>query len=228
MSKIEISIRMIQHYLYCPHRWGLLEIDKAWAENVFVTKGNLMHERVHNPKKHYTAKGKKIFTSVPVYHDLDPYYLYGITDCLELTEDESGVFVDGSKEKYAISIVEYKPTKPKNGVYREEDLMQLFAQKVCVDYVFGCDCEAFIYYGDVKRRFLLPLRENYEMYNSNLQQILKEMRKKTVLGLIPPISKNQNCNGCSMKDLCMPSVHTVIPLQAEIEKLLEKECYEGN
>lgn len=59
MSKIEISIRMIQHYLYCPHRWGLLEIDKAWAENVFVTKGNLMHERVHDPKNIIRQRERK-------------------------------------------------------------------------------------------------------------------------------------------------------------------------
>ena len=55
MKSEEITIRSIQHYMYCPHRWGLLEIDKAWAENVFVTKANLMHERVHDPDRHYTA-----------------------------------------------------------------------------------------------------------------------------------------------------------------------------
>ena len=62
---MEITIRSIQHYLYCPHRWGLLEIDKAWAENFFVTKANLMHDRVHDPNRNYTARGKRIFTSVP-------------------------------------------------------------------------------------------------------------------------------------------------------------------
>ena len=51
MNTAEITIRSIQHYLYCPHRWGLMEIDKAWAENVYVTKANLMHERVHDPEK---------------------------------------------------------------------------------------------------------------------------------------------------------------------------------
>ena len=59
MRNEEITIRSIQHYMYCPHRWGLLEIDKAWAENVFVTKANLMHERVHNPDRNYTARGRK-------------------------------------------------------------------------------------------------------------------------------------------------------------------------
>ena len=32
----------------------------------------------------------------------------------------------------------------------EDDLMQVFAQKICVDYVFGCDCDGVIYYADVK------------------------------------------------------------------------------
>ena len=88
MNTAEITIRSIQHYMYCPHRWGLLEIDKAWAENIFVTKADLMHERVHDPEKNYTAKGKKVFTSVPVYNDLEEYNLYGVTDCLELFPDD--------------------------------------------------------------------------------------------------------------------------------------------
>ena len=29
-----INIRTIQHYMYCPRRFGLLEIENAWAENV--------------------------------------------------------------------------------------------------------------------------------------------------------------------------------------------------
>lgn len=59
MSSVEIAIRSIQHYLYCPHRWGLLEIDKAWEENIFVTKANLMHKRVHDQRKIIFLEGKK-------------------------------------------------------------------------------------------------------------------------------------------------------------------------
>ena len=107
----EISIRAIQHYLYCPHRWGLLEIDRAWVENAFVTKANLLHNRVHNPDRYHTTDSKKVFTSVPVYHDAPRYNLYGIVDCLELTEDKSGVTIGNMPGKYHICIVEYKPTK---------------------------------------------------------------------------------------------------------------------
>ena len=59
MSIAQIAIRSIQHFMYCPHRWGLLEIDQAWAENVFVTKANLLHERVHDPNRHYSVRGKR-------------------------------------------------------------------------------------------------------------------------------------------------------------------------
>ena len=223
MSTVEIAIRSIQHYLYCPHRWGLLEIDKAWAENAFVTKANLMHNRVHDPERNYISRGKKVYTSVPVYNDLDEYNLYGVVDCLEMTEDKNGITIDGSKEKYNICIVEYKPTRPKNEEYHEEDLMQVFAQKVCVDYVFGCDCEAILYYADVKKRIKLPLKEQFNAYDEQLVRILKEMRMYFAQGVIPSIRKGQKCSGCSMKDLCMPSVKYVRDFESELRKIQEAE-----
>lgn len=219
MSISEITIRSIQHYLYCPHRWGLLEIDKAWAENLYVTKANLMHERVHDPERHYTARGKKVFTSVPVYNDLEEYGLYGVTDCLELSKDKNGISLREDSEKYRICIVEYKPTKPKSGDYREEDFMQIFAQKICVDYVFGADCDGAIYYGDVKKRVSLPLKERYQEADAQLRKILKEMRGNLEKGCIPPVKKGQVCSGCSMKDLCMPSVKRLKSVRKEIESI---------
>lgn len=219
MSTTEITIRSVQHYMYCPHRWGLLEIDKAWAENVFVTKANLVHSRVHDPDGNYMSKGKKVYTSVPVYNDLEDYNLYGITDCLEMREDETGVSIGGSEEKYNICIVEYKPTKPKNEEYHEEDLMQVFAQKICVDYVFGSDCDAVIYYANVKKRIKLPLKQNFEVYDRKLKELLREMRIYLQKGVIPPIRKGQKCSGCSIKDLCMPSVKKTKEFLSEIRKI---------
>lgn len=219
MSTEVIPIRSIQHYLYCPHRWGLLEIDTAWVENVFVTKANLMHERVHDPDRSYYAKGKKVFTSVPVYHDQEEYNLYGVVDCLEATEDDSGVRIAGDEKKYRLCIVEYKPTKPKNEPYREDDFMQVVAQKLCVDYVFGCDCRAVLYYADVKKRTELPMEDRYEEARGKLKLLLSEMREYLKKGKIPAIRKGQKCSGCSMKDLCMPSVKRIQSLRSEIEKI---------
>ena len=130
----QIPIRSIQHYMYCPHRWGLIEIGDVWAENAFVTKANLIHERVHDEKNSYASKNKKVYTSVAVYND--EYGIYGITDCIEVKENSK----NGENE---YNIVEYKPTKPKYVEYNEEDAMQLFAQKLCVDNVFNTNAKLF-------------------------------------------------------------------------------------
>lgn len=220
---IEIAIRSLQHYMYCPHRWGLIEIDRAWAENVFVTKANLIHERVHDPDRHYSSRGKKVFTSVPVYNDLEEYHLYGVIDCLELKEDKQGISIDGSSEKYKFTIVEYKPTKPKNTDYHEDDFIQVFAQKLCVDYVFGCDCDAVLYYADVKKRILLPMKERFVECDCKLKAFLTEMRSFLSQGKIPQIRKGQKCSGCSMKDLCMPQVKKIVTPRIEIEKIGREE-----
>lgn len=203
MKTEEISIRSIQHYMYCPHRWGLMEIDRAWSENFYVTKANLMHERVHDWQSSYSAKGKKVYTSVPVYNDLNEYNLYGVTDCLEF---KGRADCGKENEVQDICIVEYKPTQPKNKAHHEDDVMQIFAQKICVDYTFKCDSKAVIYYADTKKRYELPFEGNYSKYDSELKTLLKEMRLNIADGYIPPINKGQKCNGCSMKDICMPGM----------------------
>ena len=214
---IEITIRSLQHYIYCPHRWGLMEIDRAWAENYFVTRGNLRHKRVHEKEK-YSIRDKKVFTGVNVYND--KYGLYGVVDCIEGESSKKGVDVLGDDNKYELRIVEYIPSKPKDKDYNFDDLMQVFAQKVCVDYVFDTDCEGIIYYAKEKKRVLLPLKENYYEYEKELVKILEEMRENIKEGTIPPIMKKQKCRGCSMKDICMPKLKKIKCVKDEISKTL--------
>ena len=188
----DVTIRQIQHYLYCPHRWGLLEIDDAWAENYYVVKANLLHERVHSNTK-YKQREKTIYTSVPIWNE--KYGIYGITDSLEEINN-----------KY--TIVEHKPTMPKNENFRTEDALQVFAQKVCVDSLFSCDCKAIIYYADKKKRVNLPFEKNeqYDKYEETLKTTISEIKRLREIRIIPNISKKQNCNGCSLRDTCLPNV----------------------
>lgn len=202
----QITIRSIQHFLYCAHRWGLMEINQSWAENAFVTKANLLHKRVHNPAANYALRGKKVLTGVSVYCDIPDYGIYGVTDCIELTPDKNGVKVyKNTNEKYSLCIVEYKPRAPKMDAFHEDDLMQVFAQKVCVDYIFHTDCNAVIYYAEQKQRVVLPIKENYDFYAHSLKSTLKEMRGFLSRAEIPQITGKEKCGGCSMKDMCMPT-----------------------
>lgn len=203
----EVSIRSIQHFLYCPHRWGLITIDQSWAENVFVTKANLMHKRAHNEKASYKSRCKHVYTSVSVYYDVNPYRLYGVCDCIEAKKDKNGINLPGLDGKFHLTIVEYKPTSPKKESFREDDLMQVFAQKLCADNVFGTKVDGVIYYANTKKRVTLPLNENYNHYHTNLIDTLNKMRDYQEHGKIPKIKKGQKCSGCSLKDICMPKIN---------------------
>ncbi len=214
-----INIRTIQHFLYCPHRWGLLEVDRAWAENAFVVKADLLHSRVHDPDKSYTTRNKKVFTSVQVYND--DYGLFGVTDCIEAVKNPEGAEVNG--EKYRLTIVEYKPTLPKSGEFNDDDAMQVFAQKLCVDYTFNTDCDGVIYYADAKKRVPLPFDKSGSDYKKRILEILDEIRKNLESGIIPSIIKGQKCSGCSMKDLCMPSKKVNSTLRNRITGIMEED-----
>lgn len=204
MEEIIVSIRNLQHYLYCPHRWGLINIDCSWAENYFVTKGNIIHGRVHDPDSTYVSRNKKVLTSVMVYND--DLGLYGIVDCIELTKSSKGVPIDGFSDKYQLTLVEYKPSMPDNKKFNDDDALQVFAQKVCTDKIFHCDSKGVIYYADAKKRVSLPLQEHYSLYMNKLTEVLADIRMLTYQGVIPPVRDNQKCGGCSFHDLCIPQV----------------------
>lgn len=217
----QIAIRDIQHFLYCPHRWGLLKIDCAWAENYFVTKANLLHKRVHESEIHYFSRDKKAITTLNVYNDSEAYGIYGVLDCLELSISESGVKIDSSGKKYKLSIVEYKPTAPNDCEFNLADAVQVFAQKICVDNIFATNCQGIIYYSNIKKRVVLPFEEQYEFYDSLLKKTLVNMRKFLEKEEIPPISKDQYCKACSFKDLCMPSKKKYNSVKSVIKELMD-------
>lgn len=202
MEEIIVSIRNIQHYLYCPHRWGLINIECSWAENYFVTKGNIIHSRVHNPDNSYVIRNKRVITSAVVYNDA--LGIYGVADCIELTKSRNGVQIENLPGLYKLTVVEYKPHKPKDRQFNEDDAIQVFAQKLCVDSVFHCDAEGVLYYADEKKRIVLPFQEEQESYLQELNGVLKEIREYTMKGEVPPIRKNQKCSGCSFQDMCIP------------------------
>lgn len=207
--------------MYCPHRWGLCEIEQLWSDNLFVANADLMHEKVHDPSYSRSGRGVKTFCGVSVYHDGSEYGLHGIVDCIEARPDAQGLSLVGEEGQYQLCIVEYKPTKPKNKNWNDEDLMQVFAQKLCVDYIFGGDCTAEIYYADVRKRVALPVREEYERLDQKLKETLVKMRLLLEQGKVPPISDGQYCTGCSMKDVCLPTKKGRMPFRRRIQSLIE-------
>ncbi|WP_317855194.1 CRISPR-associated protein Cas4 [Chakrabartyella piscis] len=201
-----INIRDLQHFLYCPHRWGLIHIDKIWVENLFVIKANLMHEKVHDREKVVYGKEQKTLHAVTIFND--DLGLFGVTDSLIL---EKGKYI----------LMEYKPTQPKGKSFNREDALQVFAQKVCVDKIFGTDTKCYLYYKNQKAKVLLPFREEYDAYYQMLEDTLSEIRGYIEQNQIPPIQKGQKCSGCSFKDICMPTKRKKANIRKVLQDILE-------
>lgn len=214
-----INIRTIQHYLYCAHRWGLLEINQQWRENSLVVKANLIHTLVDNKKHSYVTKDKTVLSSVAVFNDdLD---IYGIVDCLEFLKSKNGAYIPSLKDNFNLSIVEYKPTKPKDGPFIESEKFQLFAQKLCVDSMFGCNCKTFIYYADTRKRIEVDFLEDSALNLATLQETLSQIRANLKAGTIPSKQRTQKCSGCSLVDICLPKTPKYNFKQEILSKLEE-------
>ncbi|MCI7766795.1 MAG: CRISPR-associated protein Cas4 [Oscillospiraceae bacterium] len=200
-EKRPINIRAIQHFLYCPRRFGLLEINGDWAENAAVVKGNLIHERVHSGDKGSCRNGYSA-TAVSLFNDeLD---IYGVSDCIEFSPDKNGGYIGKDGEKYSVTFVEYKPTRPKDGEISLPDAVQVFAQKLCGDKMFGCSCMGAVYYSDVRKRVTLPFDSEYDRYYELVSGLVSQMRDILDSGEIPLRKKGQKCSGCSLENVCIP------------------------
>lgn len=198
----------------------MLEINNDWSENIHVIKANLMHDRVHNGDHTYSTKNKKVVSSLSVFNDqLD---IYGVIDCVEFERNKNGTFIKELHDKCKVKIVEYKPTKPKDKDFWPSDAIQAFAQKLCVDYVFQCDSEAYIYYADVRRRKLLPFHEHYDDYWGQISKYLEDIRYYLSRNEIPQIRKGQKCRGCSLDYFCLPKAKNT-NIKKQIFSFLEDE-----
>ena len=198
LSDEPVSIREVQHFAYCPHRWGLIHIGCDWSENAFVNRAKLIHERVDRGKP-TALRGSIVECSVQVYDD--EWGLFGVLDALELKPSDHGVFISKYQERFALTVIEYKPSVPRSEHALFADRMQLLAQKICADRVFGAECSACFYYADTRKRAWIRFEEEDRISLAEILRSIVDCRRE---GCIPPPQKSAFCSGCSMKDICLP------------------------
>lgn len=198
LSDEPVSIREVQHFAYCPHRWGLIHIGCDWSENAFVNRAKLIHERVDRGKP-TALRGSIVECSVQVYDD--EWGLFGVLDALELKPSDHGVFISKYQERFALTVIEYKPSVPRSEHALFADRMQLLAQKICADRVFGAECSACFYYADTRKRVRVCFEKEDQISLAKILRPIVDCRRE---GRIPPPQKSAFCSGCSMKDICLP------------------------
>ena len=180
VSEDAVAIREVQHFAYCPHRWGLIHIGCDWRENAFVNREKLRHVPVDGGQA-AALRGCIVERSVQVYNDA--WGLFGVLDALELKPSAKGAFVSKYAKRFSMTVIEYKPSKPRSEHALFADRMQLLAQKICADHVFETDCAACFFYGDIRKRTWVIFEE---ADRKALQKILLAIAECRAENSIPP------------------------------------------
>ena len=134
-----IYLSRLQHYLFCPRQFALIELENIWSENQFTAEGQVLHQRVNQAD---LEKRKDIRTVWALRLSHVELGIEGVADVVEYHKQ-----VDGSETPFPI---EYKRGKPKT---HRADEVQLCAQALCLEDMHGVTVpQGALFYGEVRRR----------------------------------------------------------------------------
>lgn len=186
-----LYLSRLQHYLFCPRQFALIELECAWEENVYTAEGQVMHEKV-NSGGHDTRGTIKTVRTLPLGHKA--LGLEGVADVVEYHTNE-----DGQQTPYPI---EYKRGRPKS---HRADEVQLCAQAICLEDMHNCQVpEGALFYGKTRRRHTVTFDD--ELRQLTLDAI-NDCRHIIETGHTPkPSYSTSKCRHCSLKDVCHPKV----------------------
>jgi CRISPR-associated exonuclease Cas4 len=190
----------LQHLAFCERRWALVHLEQQWEENLFTAEGKLLHEKAHSAEIE-SRPDALVRRTLPLRS-----FRLGISGQADIVEflpcdtSEQGVPMPRRKGSWKPYPVEYKRTRDKHGsvAYR----IQLCAQALCLEEMLRVPVPAgAVFDGKAKRREVVifdePLRQNVEQLAVLMHRILKS-------GHTPRAVYAKKCEGCSMKEVCLP------------------------
>ncbi|MFI3222220.1 MAG: CRISPR-associated protein Cas4, partial [Methylococcaceae bacterium] len=118
-----IYLSRLQHYLFCPRQFALIELEGIWAENQFTAEGQVLHQRVNQADQQKRGVIRIVWALRLAHAELS---IEGVADVVEYHKQ-----ADGSEIPYPI---EYKRGKPKT---HRADEVQLCAQALCLENMHG-------------------------------------------------------------------------------------------
>ncbi|TEU30167.1 CRISPR-associated protein Cas4 [Alkanindiges illinoisensis] len=184
-----IYLSRLQHYLYCPRQFALIELEDIWTENYFTASGQVLHQRVNQQDQ---QKRGKIRTAWALPLASERLGIEGVADVVEFHRQP-----DGSELPYPI---EYKRGKPKS---HQADEVQLCAQALCLEEMQNVVIpQGALFYGETRRRQNIEFDQQLQDLTLNTIQACREIVKT---GSTPAaIFDSKKCRACSLIELCHP------------------------
>lgn len=188
----------ISQYGYCPRRCALLGIEQEWRENAETAAGRYEHDRVHNARTE--QRGGIVFIyELSVYSER--LCVNGKCDLIEAHPDEKGVLLPFAAGRFSLYPIEYK-----HGVVRKEEeyQMQLCAQAMCLEEMFGCTvADGALFFIDAHRRDEVHLSEALRQKTADTAAAVARLLSQQTL---PAAEYSAKCKRCSMTSVCQPKL----------------------
>ncbi|WEG12325.1 CRISPR-associated protein Cas4 [Pullulanibacillus sp. KACC 23026] len=205
----------IQHFIFCKRQWALIHIEQQWEENVRTVEGQHIHIKADQPLIREKRQNKLIVRALPIKST--ELGATGICDVVEFIQNDKGVSVFNSKEKYLPIPIEYKRGKPKKD---DSDVLQLTAQAICLEEMLLCAVDTgYIFYNEIKHRVEVPISEENRI---RVRKMFKEMHHFFNNNYTPKVRTGTFCKSCSLQHICMPTLMTKQSVSSYIERVLKE------
>lgn len=180
-----------------------------------TVEGELLHKRAHDTYSPEKRKDVIISRGMPVHSKT--MGVSGVCDIVEFRKSKDGIQLFGKEGYYQVYPVEYKKGKPKD---TEIDILQLSAQTMCLEEMFSTDImEGAIFYGEVRHREIVKIDD---ALREKVKDSFLEMHQLIERRYTPKVKWSKSCNGCSLKEICIPRLGKTVSVSSYIKSALEE------
>ena len=197
-----INVSALNQYSYCARRCALIYVESEFANNRHTASGNAEHERVDRAAHSTNRDGARVEYALPIWSER--LGLIGKCDVVEFWPDGT------------IYPVEYKHGARKQ---RENDDLQLAAQAMCLEEMFGKSVpDGAIFHAKSKKRRVIVIADELRDAVRETTAAIRQLLTDAVMP--PPLLADPRCKECSLIDICQPFAQATLAQHAELRVAL--------
>lgn len=210
------QISALNKFLFCRRLFALTQIEDQWADNIYTISGNMFHERAHDPSITDKRGGAVQKHAVRVFSP--ELGVSGECDVVEFVPDDSGIEINDMLGRWSVRPVEYKYGRADAS---QSDKVQLCCQAMCLEFMLCCRIDfGFLYYSDSRRRVRVDFDDDLrELVTKSLFEMHELYRRRYT----PVVRKKKACQGCSLREICMPGLAKSGSVKNYMRKFLEED-----
>jgi CRISPR-associated exonuclease Cas4 len=179
-----VPISALEHFSYCRRQCALIHVEGCFIDNLWTARGTSAHQRVDAA---VPWRGGRVVRAMSLYSDR--LGLTGRADIVVLADDAPPY-----------------PVEHKSGALRswEHELIQLCAQALCLEEMFGQEVPSgAVYYTASRRRRDVIIDQ---ALREKTLQVIEGTRNLIDSGEVPLERVEPRCRRCSLRPACLPEV----------------------